>query len=221
MIRPTADAKLQDRLDAARTQSRQPLSREEVAQIVSAVISSMEGSGGSDQSGVKLYAELEGLARFINNAKREIASLQPSDIHSEHIPRATDELDAVVGATEDATNRIMDACDQIMGLSGQVPPEVAPKLMDITTGIYEACNFQDITGQRISKVVKALKHIESKVEALLIAFGENVERRHPAPGTPAAAAEDADSEEFLLHGPQLPGKSIDQDEIDRLLASFD
>lgn len=217
MIRPAVDVKLQDRLDAARTQARQPLSREEVAQIVSTVITSLGGEQGD--SGVKLYAELEGLARFINNAKREIAALQPSDIHAEHIPRATDELDAVIGATEDATNRIMDACDQIMGLGADVPPEVSTKLMDITTGIYEACNFQDITGQRIAKVVKALKHIEIKVEAMLVAFGENIERRHPT--GPATVPVDEESDEFLLHGPQLPGKSIDQDEVDRLLASFD
>ncbi|MEC4595294.1 MULTISPECIES: protein phosphatase CheZ [Nitrospirillum] len=220
MIRPAADPILQDRLDAARSQARQPLSREEVAQIVSTVVASM--GGDVTQHDIKLYGELEGLARFIHNAKKEIAALQPSDIHAEHIPRATDELDAVVGATEDATNRIMDACDQLMGMAGDVTPEVSSKMMDITTGIYEACNFQDITGQRITKVVKALKHIEAKVEAMLVAFGEDVQRRHPdgppAADTPAGGASD---DNFLLHGPQLPGRAIDQDEIDRLLASFD
>ncbi|HYE01432.1 MAG TPA: protein phosphatase CheZ [Alphaproteobacteria bacterium] len=213
MIRTAAaDPVLQDRLDAARQQARQPLTREEVAEIVSNVVASMAGDvTGTD---VRLYAELEGLARYINNAKREIAAIRPDEIHSEHIPRATDELDAVVGHTEEATNRIMDACDQLMAMSGDMPPEVAQKLMDITTGVYEACNFQDITGQRITKVVRALKHIEHKVEALLVAFGEEVQRRHAGP--PPADTPAPTTDEQLLHGPQLPGAAISQADIDAL-----
>lgn len=210
-MRTSPDTALQDRLDTARRQAREPLSREEVAEIVTAVVASMGGEmTGHD---LRIYAELEALARYIAQAKREIAAIQPADIHQEHIPRATDELDAVVGATEDATNRIMDACDQITGLTGEVPPDVAARLSAITTGIYEACNFQDITGQRISKVVRALKHIESKVEALLTAFGESVERRHP---DAAADVSKDDDEKFLLNGPQLPGNSVDQAFIDSL-----
>ncbi|HYC02410.1 MAG TPA: protein phosphatase CheZ [Azospirillaceae bacterium] len=213
MIR-TADPVLQDRLSNARAQARQPLSREEVAEILSSVVHSMQGDVSALD--VKLYAELEGLARYINNAKREIAQIRPDEIHSEHIPLATDELDAVVGHTEDATNRIMDACDQLMAMAGDLPQDVSAKMMDITTGVYEACNFQDITGQRITKVVKALKHIEHKIEALLVAFGEEVDRRHhgPLPDEPAAAAPVSD--EQLLHGPQLPGKAISQADIDAL-----
>ena len=33
--------------------------------------------------------------------------------------------------------------------------------------IYEACNFQDLTGQRINKVVRALSFIEERVESML------------------------------------------------------
>ena len=60
----------------------------------------------------------------------------------------------------------------MMALAGDVPSEVSTKLMDITTGIYEACNFQDITGQRITKVVTALQQIEGKVTFPLIHLGE-------------------------------------------------
>lgn len=207
----SADPVLQEKLDTARTQAKIPLTREEVASIVSSVFASM--GGDVSQHELKVYAELEGLARYINNAKREIAELHPADIHAEHIPRATDELDAVVTHTEEATNRIMDACDQIMGMAGEVPAEVSSKLMDVTTGIYEACNFQDITGQRITKVVRALKHIEAKVEAMLIAMGEEVQQRHP---NVVEEVKKDDEEEFLLHGPQLSGAGVDQAFIDSL-----
>ena len=48
--------------------------------------------------------------------------------------------------------------------------------MDATTRIYEACSFQDITGQRITKVVKALHGIEEKVDAFVAAFGDEIEK---------------------------------------------
>jgi chemotaxis protein CheZ len=212
MTRPAADFVLQDRIETARQQAKQPLSREEVAEIVSSVLGSMGGE--ISQHDLKVYSELEALARYILNARREIALLQPADIHEEHIPRATDELDAVVEATEDATNRIMDSCDQIMAIAGEVSGESSMKLMDITTNIYEACNFQDITGQRITKVVRALKHIESKVEGMLLALGEEVQRRHP--NVVEEVKKDMD-EKFLLNGPQLPGSAaVDQAFIDSL-----
>lgn len=210
-IGPTIDETLQARLEQARSDSRTPLTREEVAEIVSSVVASMGGELTAHD--LRIHAELEALARYIAQAKKEIAAIQPTDIPQEHIPRATDELDAVVGATEDATNRIMDACDQITALTGEVSPEVSGKLTAITTGIYEACNFQDITGQRITKVVRALKHIEAKVEALLAAFGEDGERPRPAAAEEIAKDDD---EKHLLNGPQLPGNSVDQAYIDSL-----
>jgi chemotaxis protein CheZ len=84
------------------------------------------------------------------------------------------------------------------------------------TRIFEACNFQDITGQRITKVVRTLKHIEGKIEVLIQALGEEVQKTHRS-----AAAADPNNEDSLLNGPQLPGNAIDQSEIDKLLASFD
>jgi chemotaxis protein CheZ len=207
-------APLHQRLAQARDETRQPIAREEIAGIVTAVLTSMEGDVSSTD--LKLYGELESLARYIQHAKREIAAIRPEDINSEHIASATDELDAVVGATEDATNQIMDSCDVISALAGKVNPEVGGELTQAVTRIFEACNFQDITGQRITKVVRTLKHIEGKIEVLIQALGEEVQKSHQN----AAAANPGD-ESSLLNGPQLPGNAIDQSEIDKLLASFD
>jgi len=174
------------------------------------------------------------LAKFIENAKQEMAALQPAEIRDQHIPTATDELDAVVGATEQATFAIFDACDVITNIAGQIDPENSAKLSEQVTKIFEACNFQDITGQRISKVVRTLKHIESKVDMIVAAFGDEVRQNHTpahAHAAHAAAAAHApnfatdrpedDPETALLHGPQMASNAMDQDEIDRLLASFD
>ena len=37
--------------------------------------------------------------------------------------------------------------------------------------IFEACNFQDITGQRISKVVGAMKFVEERVHHMMEIWG--------------------------------------------------
>jgi chemotaxis protein CheZ len=144
----------------------------------------------------------------------EIAALRPQDIQQQYIASATDELDAIVGATETATNSILDAAEKLELLSEELAPEVGPKLTEQTTLIYEACNFQDITGQRITKVVRALKHIEERIDALVVAFGPEVQ----ASGStrPASDEKAPPSDQDLLNGPQLPDKAHDQASIDAL-----
>lgn len=213
---PMAEQKLlRQRLDAAAAEAREPLSRDGVAAIVREVLDSMGGDVSAHD--LRLYRELEELARYIHHVKSEVAAIRPADIRDEHIAAATDELDAVVGATETATFAIFDACDAVGAVAGAVDAENAARLNDAVTRIYEACNFQDITGQRITKVVKALKHIEVKVDALVVALGE--EAFHAPDPAPPAAGDDPDK--VLLHGPQSGAQAISQDEIDRLLASFD
>ncbi|HYG89297.1 MAG TPA: protein phosphatase CheZ [Azospirillum sp.] len=215
---PMAEQKLlRQRLDAAAAEAREPLTREQVSEIVREVLDSMGGDVSAHS--LKLYRELEDLARYIHHVKSEVAAIRPADIREEHIATATDELDAVVGATEKATFAIFDSCDAIGAVAGAVDAENAAKLNDAVTRIYEACNFQDITGQRITKVVKALKHIEVKVDALVAALSAEAFNAPEPDPAPPAAPEDPDA--VLLHGPQMEANAISQDEIDRLLASFD
>lgn len=194
------------------TDAQRPLTRDEIANIVHDVLTDMRGEETGGIGG--LYRELGALALYIRQARDDIAAIRPDDIRSTDIPRATDELDAVVGATEAATNTIMDAAEQLTNIGGEVGGDVETRVTEIVGRIYEACSFQDITGQRITKVVKTLKAIEGKVERLLRAFGEEVSGSATEP-EPAPTGDAA-----LLNGPQLPGKAMDQDEIDRLLAEM-
>ncbi|MEO3433123.1 protein phosphatase CheZ [Inquilinus sp. CAU 1745] len=216
---PTAgsDPSLVRRLDEARRESEKPLTREEIADIVAQVMGSMDGD--ITALDIRIYQELESLAGYIQTARSEIAAIRPDDIRLDHIPAATDELDAIVGATEEATGRILDAAEQIQTIAEGLEEPARSQLFDLSTGIFEASNFQDITGQRIGKVVRTLKHIETKIEALVGVLGEEVGRAQ-ATAQPVEES-DAKGDEKLLNGPQLPQNAIDQDEIDRLLASFD
>jgi chemotaxis protein CheZ len=180
---------------------------------VRAVLGSMSGDLTAKEA--SLLAELEGLGRTIARAKAEIAALSVDDITGAHIPSATDELDAIVGHTAQATNEILDCCEVLERLQADVPVAAATALQGAVTRIYEACSFQDITGQRIGKVVSALKAIEARVEAAVANASGRAAPAAPRPAEPRTEGQ------ALANGPQLPGGATSQAEIDRLLASFD
>lgn len=194
----------------------------EIADVVEAILSTMQGDLSAVD--VRLYEELESLSRFISEAKSDIAALRPDEVKDEFLPKAADELDAIVEATADATNSIMDAVGEIEDVMSKLKGKNADQLMDATTKIYEACGFQDITGQRITKVVGALHHIEEKVDALLTAFGDEIAKykaANPKPEAEPVVEEQKPSDEDLLHGPQMKEQAMSQDDIDALLNSFD
>jgi chemotaxis protein CheZ len=207
---------LNARLGELQAQSRSP-SREDIVEVVEQMMGSLQGD--LSEVNLKIYSELEGLAKYILSAKREIAALRPDEITSEHLPNATDELDAIVGSTEEATNAILHAMETLGNLTEKMEPEVADQVNEAVTQVYEACNFQDLTGQRITKIVKALKHIEDRVDGLVAAFGDEIAKHREEHPKQEAAKQVTDKD--LLNGPQLPDDAGKQDDIDALLASFD
>lgn len=191
--------------------------RDQVVKIISSVISKVGASETISRD--LLYRELHDLHQIIEDARREIGLSRPGEIKHKHIPSATDELDAVVAATAEATGTIMDCCEKIENAASSVGGEPAEAITGAVMKIYEACSFQDITGQRITKVVRTLKEIDSKVDSLLSLLGAD-----KAPGdtdSGKASANGAIDEKSLLNGPQLPGAGISQADIDKLLAEFD
>jgi chemotaxis protein CheZ len=185
-----------------------------IERAVRQVLSSLSGDLSSNEAA--LLHELEGLGAEVARAKSEMAALRVEEINESQIPRATDELDAVVEHTATATNEILDVCDVLEGLQAQVPAAQAEILAGAVTRIYEACSFQDITGQRIGKVVAALKAIEARVALVTARF--DPAGRTPPPAKPPAPLSEGRA---LASGPQLPAMASSQDEIDKLLASFD
>lgn len=223
MTKSGVDIDIRNRLDELRELHGNTVSIENIAGVVESIMISMKGD--LTATDLELYNELEALAKYIHAAKSDIAALRPDEVTDDYIPTASDELDAIVNATESATNTIMDSVEEIEAVMGTLEGEQAEKLMNATTKIYEACGFQDITGQRITKVVKALKDIEEKIDALVSAFGSEISKikkeqaKNETELTGAAAGEVND--EDLLHGPQKENDAQSQDDIDALLASFD
>ncbi len=136
-------------------------------------------------------------------------SMNPNMVAENLVPDAGEQLEAAVKETEKAANSIMDAAEEVSALAMELEGEQQQRLMDISTRIFEASNFQDVTGQRIRKVSKTLLEIEAIVTELLEQFGDQVE----VSGEAAAVLTE---EEKLLGGPQLSQDAPTQDDIDKL-----
>ncbi len=177
-----------------------------------------------------LFQELGELAKFINSAKKELKQVSSSQITDKEIPQASDQLDEIVKMTEEATGTIMDQCERVQSIHQNVrdrllamdPPldpdamaGVDDSIIDAETSvthIYEACNFQDITGQRIQKVIKALQEIERQVLRMVVVFGlsHNEELDEDR-------KKELEEDAAILTGPSLTGTGLDQDDIDDIL----
>ena len=95
------------------------------------------------------------------------------------------ELEAVVQTTEAAANQIMEAAEAI-GDTLRLAMADKTALASITTkidAIFEACAFQDITGQRVRRAIEHLQHMESTLNGILAPPGTDYEIRMPSPPT--------------------------------------
>ena len=210
------DSALQRRLDELESKHGDTVRTADIAEVVECLMATLRGDVAAVD--LSIYAELESLARYIQAAKIEIAQLRPDEVTEQYIPAAADQLDAIVEATAEATHTIMDATETIEGVMEKLDGENSKKLMDATTRIYEACGFQDITGQRITKVVKTLKDIEERVDALVAAFGSEIAK---VKAEQPEREEKKEPNKEVLHGPELSEDAKSQAEVDALLASFD
>lgn len=132
--------------------------------------------------------------------------------------RAAAELGAAVESMENATDKILqsaeviDDCARALSASQKTDYErgLAQDIQEHATRLYEACNFQDLTGQRIGKVIVMLSAVENCI-ADLIAHAKDV--------TAAAVAAPARSDP-LLTGPHLEGDEghARQLDIDKMFA---
>jgi chemotaxis protein CheZ len=182
----------------------------EVLNLSEQLVEAMQAFFGSlDESG---YGEFRYIATYIARTRQEISALRPNDISAERIPSAGAELEAIVRHTESATHAIMEAAEAIMVADTSDPESFKSVVDEKVMEIFQACSFQDITGQRVQKIVDTLKHIEAREDR----FGKVM-------GVQDAECEEVDPKEArkraqLLNGPALNGPEVKQDVIDSLFA---
>jgi chemotaxis regulatin CheY-phosphate phosphatase CheZ len=163
-----------------------------------------------------LRRELHEMGAYIQRTRDELASLRMKDgspTSSNRINLATEELDEIVRSTERATSDILNAAEQVLKLAEELSPAAAEKASAFSaqaTEILTACSFQDLTGQRITKVVNTLRYLEQRVNAMIEIWGIESAKTLEEPV-------DKRPDAHLLNGPARPGHEKSQSEIDTIL----
>jgi len=170
------------------------------------------------QEDAAVRSEVAAMVRIVGQVRQEIASIAPLE-NDDQVADATRELDAVVQATEEATHRILQAVENaekhLKLLESRVEDEEDRILVDKIGGemveILEASTFQDLTGQRIRKVVRTLDRVRVRVMNLVNILGPE-----SLIGMSTEGDEFDDEEAGLLEGPQMEGAGLSQEDIDKL-----
>ena len=161
------------------------------------------------------------IALFTGARRREIAQLRPPKQFDKQLSDATEELDQIVEATEKATSDILSAAEDIQEVAWtlrekEIAPEFCDRLDQRAIDIYTACSFQDITGQRTGKVVRALHLIEQRINAMIEIWGvEDIV--HKVDAVAAEMERTVQEESPLLGGPQKHGDGLRQHDVDEML----
>src|SRR5205807_5100235 len=170
----------------------------------------------------KLKVELDLIHDAINRTKREIAVLHGKSFDGNEMAKVTGELGAVVGGTEQATQQILEAAESIDQAASALAKVTSPdqqkilseEIQERVISIFEACNFQDLTGQRISKVMATMKFIENHITIMMDIWGGVDAIKSHAP----IIADTRQGDAKLLNGPKTEGDigHASQDDIDAL-----
>jgi chemotaxis protein CheZ len=168
----------------------------------------------------KLKIELDVIGDAIKQTRTEIVSLQDQGFDSSRIARVARELEAVFDDTAEATESILKAAEAInqsvnalvLTLKGDTERDLVQSIQDQVIAIFEACNFHDLTGQRITKVASTLTLVEEHL-ARMMEIWSVIDRFNIDDAQSAANSLDG-----LLNGPKLDGDNghSSQDDIDRL-----
>lgn len=170
----------------------------------------------------KLKIELDLIHDAIARTKKEIAVLHGKSFNGAEMSKVAGELGAVVGGTEQATQQILEAAEAIDQAasafaritSADQQQQLSEDIQERVVAIFEACNFQDLTGQRIGKVMATMKFIENHISVMMdIWGGVDAIKTHAPP-----IVDEREGDARLLNGPKLDGDAghASQDDIDAL-----
>ena len=204
-------ARVRDSLKSVKAADLQDAQLVEVLRLAQQLTDTMQMFFGSlDRS---IHEEFNAIADYIARTRDEIAELRPNDIKEQRIPVAGAELEAVVSDTEKATESIMGEAEALMGAEPTDLDSYKAQVDAAMCRIIENCSFQDLSGQRVSKVVASLKHIESRVARFAATMGVN-----DADMSEEERAEAERRRTLHLNGPAQGGPETKQDEIDDLMS---
>jgi chemotaxis protein CheZ len=165
--------------------------------------------------------ELELIYAAVDSSRSHAAVVGAGALGSDRIARTSRDLAAIVTTTEHSIHSILQAAEEIdqaavalsAALKGTHDKGLSHDIQERVVQIFEACNFQDLTGQRVTQVLSTLKFLEEHTRRLLEIW-RGIE------AAPDVLAEQAADDRRLLNGPRLAGDSghSSQHDIDALFA---
>ncbi len=166
-----------------------------------------------------IRTEIMQLHDAMQGFRRELAAIRHPATDDDRFRTMAEQLDAIVQGTEEATETILQSVENICGLIDEkradleqiAESEWLNKFDDLSNDIFQACAFQDLTGQRITKVVNSLKFVDTKLNDLVDLWG-----RASMLAEPVHEQTDDRPEGERLEGPALAGKGVSQDDIDKM-----
>ena len=168
----------------------------------------------TSEEDVKIFEEIEKIAEQIKSTKTEVQRIDKNKVPENFIPGATSELSSITELTEKSTEVILDKTEEIQNISNMIEnPEIKEKIVNCTLTILEACNFQDVTGQRISKLITSLNEIETSINSIIKTFG-NENDNQTSQNTKVS------EDDKLLNGPQDQKSAPSQKDIDDIFNSL-
>lgn len=152
----------------------------------------------------------------ISQTREDIKQLNTKDNEICPIMDAENELKLVVKATEDATHRIMEAAETIMTADANDPASYHRTVEQNVMDIFEACSFQDITGQRINRVVETLDFVDYRIHKIASFLGLENSSQSREFDEAAFYEKLKRKDALILHGPQDKADAVSQSDIDDL-----
>ena len=153
---------------------------DQIQQAVCAAIRSEMGELRSfvDRRIAELSAEIHATVELMdfseNNLSGQLKGIREQIAGVVALPSAASrnsglELEAVVQATEAAANRIMEAAEAIGDRlrEGKNDPAMVEAVNEEVNAIFEACSFQDVTGQRIRRAIQHLQQVETMLTDIM------------------------------------------------------
>lgn len=168
----------------------------------------------------ELSRQIVQLYDYMERIKEEIATVKHPGAPVDHFNKVADQLNAIVDATENATNTIMEATEESASLATDLRQriqidevdEALDKIVENSNKVFEACTFQDITGQRISKIVKTMNLLEGTLSSLVVIIGKD-----SIAALPVKEGEKEEKDGVVMEGPALEGEEqVSQADIDAL-----
>lgn len=159
-----------------------------------------------------MYRELKEMLDCIEELRGDLSKVDPDDIFSRRIPEMGRELGAIVSATEVATNSIMTIAEQVVDADKSDPQAYAKFVEQHMMAIFEACGFQDLTGQRVTRVIQTVEVIEERIGVLC----RMIENNQITPNAAKVSETEKRNRARLVKGPANEGEGINQDAVDAM-----